>query len=217
MDKLIIDPKRYVASFDVDSQNTFTPICGDELPVPGGDEIVAELNTQAKLAALRVGSKDAHSPHAIWVADEQHPQLSPIEGDNVDVYWRVHAVPGTKGFELIQGLPKIPEYDFFVWKGIELDMHPYGACFHDFAEKMSTGVIEFLKDREITTIIVGGLATDYCVATTVLQLLRAHFKVVVNLSACRGIAEETIAQARQEMQNAGAVFAVNAAAIGNQE
>jgi hypothetical protein len=27
-----------VASFDVDAQNTFTPLCPNELPVPGGTE-----------------------------------------------------------------------------------------------------------------------------------------------------------------------------------
>ena len=71
-------------------------------------------------------------------------------------------------------------------EGIELDMHPYGACYHDLAERLSTGVIEFLRENSVTTIIVGGLATDYCVKTTVLQLLRAGFQVIVNLSACRG-------------------------------
>lgn len=36
-----------VASFDVDAQNTFTPLCPDELPVAEGTDIVAQLNAQA--------------------------------------------------------------------------------------------------------------------------------------------------------------------------
>jgi len=67
---------------------------------------------------------------------------------------------------------------------------------------MSTGVIEFLKANGIDTIIVGGLATDYCVKTTALQLAAAGFRVVINLAACRGIAEETITEAIHEMQAA---------------
>lgn len=204
MSKILLAPKEQVASFDVDCQNTFTPLCPDELPVKNGTKIVPELNAQAKKAGFRLGSKDAHSPKAIWVADEKHPQLTPLEGDNVDLYWVPHAVPGTLGFELIDGLPAVMEYDYFVWKGIELDMHPYGNCYHDFAEKMSTGVIEFLRSKGVTTVIVGGLATDYCVKNTVLQLCRANFKVIVNLAACRAIAEDTEAAAIAQMQQAGA-------------
>jgi nicotinamidase/pyrazinamidase len=192
-----------IASFDIDAQNTFTPVCSEELPVPDGDSIVAELNAQAILADLRIGSKDAHSPHAVWIADEHNPQFSPVQGANVDVRWKMHAVPGTKGFELLAGLPAITDYDFFVWKGIEPDMHPYGACYHDFAERLSTGVIEYLHQKQVTTVLAGGLATDYCVKLTVLQLQRAGFQVYVNLSACRGIAKNTTEQAIVDMQGAG--------------
>ena len=73
-----IGPRGTVASFDVDAQNGFTPRCPGELPVVGGDAIAAELNAQALLASLRVGSKDAHSPHAVWVATEAAPQFSQI-------------------------------------------------------------------------------------------------------------------------------------------
>ncbi|MBT4838036.1 MAG: isochorismatase family protein [Methylococcales bacterium] len=191
------------ASFDVDAQYTFTSECPAELPVDGGVDIVSALNEQAEMASIRVASKDAHSPQAIWVANEENPMFSPVEGDNVDIAWNQHAVPGTKGFELIAGLPKPADYDFFVWKGVELDMHPYGACYHDLADKMSTGVIEFLKINKIETVIVGGLATDYCVKTTALQLRQAGFNVIVNLSSCRGIAEETIDSAIKAMKAAG--------------
>lgn len=207
---VVLEQKHAVASFDVDCQYTFTPECPGELPVPGGMDIVDELNLQAGKAAYRLGSKDAHHATAVWVADQQHPQFTPLQGDNVDQYWVPHAIIGTKGFESIAGLPVITEYDFFVWKGIELDMHPYGVCYHDLANRLSTGVIEFLRDKEVTTVIVGGLATDYCVKTTVLQLLAAGFQVIVNLGACRGIAKETIAIAQQEMELAGARFVESA-------
>ena len=193
----------HTAAFDVDAQYTFTPECPQELPVVGGTEIVNALNEQAELASIRVGSKDAHSPKAIWVANAARPMFTPVEGENVDIAWNQHAVPGTKGFELIEGLPKPAEYDFFVWKGIELDMHPYGACYHDLADRMSTGVIEYLKFNDIENVIVGGLATDYCVKTTALQLRKAEFNVIVNMEACRGIAEETVSAAVKEMQKAG--------------
>lgn len=210
-----IPEKSLVASFDVHAQKTFTPLCPHELPISGGDQIAAELNLQAEKARFRIGSKEAHNSRAVWVADEQHPVLSPIIGDNVDVRWPPHAVPGTPGFELIDGLPEITEYDYFIWEGVELDMHPYGACYHDIAERLSTGVIEFLRQKSITTVIVGGLATDYCVKTTVMQLLRANFQVIVNMAACRGLTPATTQSALAAMQEAGAILVANAAAIHN--
>jgi nicotinamidase/pyrazinamidase len=118
----------------------------------------------------------------------------------------VHAVPGTLGFESLSGLPAIADYDYVVWKGVELDMHPYGACYHDLAEKLSTGVLEFLKVHGIQCVIVGGLATEYCVKTTALQLRRAGFDVVVNLGACRGLDPIAIEKAIQEMKAVGIAF-----------
>jgi len=197
------------ASFDVDAQYTFTEKCPDELPVEGGTEIVDALNEQARLASVRVGSKDAHSPKAIWVANKNREMFAPVEGDNVDIAWNQHAVPGTKGFDLIDGLPKPAEYDYFVWKGVELDMHPYGACYHDHGNQLSTGVIEFLKINKITTVIVGGLATDYCVKTTALQLRNAGFEVIVNLDACRGIEKITVKDAIAEMEAAKIIIVKN--------
>lgn len=205
-----VGQKQTIAAFDVDAQHCFTPVCPDELPVPAGTEIVAELNQQAELAHYRIGSKDAHSPQAVWLSDKDHPPLSPIAGENVDVRWPLHAVPGTKGFTLIEGLPEIMVYDFFVWKGVEPDMHPYGACYHDLADTKSTGVIEYLLVNKVKTVIVGGLALDYCVKTTALQLADAHFQVIVNLAACRGIAEKSIHEAITAMNTAG-ILLVNSA------
>lgn len=205
-ESITIDPQR-TASFDVDAQNTFTPVCPDELPVVGGTDIVAPLNDQARLARLRLGSKDAHSPQAVWVADADNPPLSAIDGEpNADIRWPVHAVPGTRGFELIDGLPDVASYDFFVWKGVELAMHPYGACYHDLGNRMSTGVIEYLRGQDVDTVLVGGLATDYCVKNTALQLREAGFRVIVNLAATRGVAPDTTQQAIARMRGAGVLI-----------
>ena len=114
--------KATVASIDVDAQCCFSPLCPDELPVPEGHHIVDELNAQAKFASLRVGSKDAHPPEAIWVATTDYPMFTPIQGENVDVRWVRHAVPGTRGFELLPGMHQVIEYNFCVWNGIEPEL-----------------------------------------------------------------------------------------------
>ncbi len=206
-------PINNIASFDIDAQNCFTPVCPNELPVQDGEKIVDELNRQAKYATYRLGSKDAHSPAAKWIATAEAPIFSPIKDENIDMRWPLHAVPGTQGFELIQGLPAVKDYNFFVWKGIELDMHPYGACYHDLKGKLSTGAIEFLRAHHVQLVIVGGLTTEYCVKTTVLDLLKVGFQVIVNLAACRGVTPIHVETALQEMQAAGAVIVQSAAEL----
>lgn len=182
--------KKYtgVASFDVDAQKGFSGLCPNELPVEGAVEIVPHLNKMAEYTICRLGSKDAHPGNAVWTADKDHKILSPVEGHkNADLYWPAHCVVGTKGFELLDGLPAPEDYDFLVYKGLEKDLHPYGACYHDQKDVLSTGVLEFLEFKGIHTVIVGGLATDYCVSKTVCQLLSAGVNVILYLPACRGI------------------------------
>ena len=198
-----------IASFDVDAQKGFTPLCPSELPVPEGDAIVPALNQLAARAQLRIGSEDAHSPQAAWVVDKHDEMLRPLPLANADLTWVSHCVPGTPGFELLDGLPAPLDYDYFVWKGVEPDLHPYGACYHDLAEKRSTGVIEFLRQNDVDLVLIGGLALDYCVKTTALQLRGAGFEVIVHLPACRAIASETAESACIAMREQGITLATS--------
>jgi len=197
--------KKNIASFDVDAEKCFTPLCPKELPVENGHLIVNELNAQAKHAQFRIGSKDAHSPFAVWVTQDPAEIAKPIKnpGPNADLKWTLHGVPGTKGFELLDGLPTPSEYDYFVWKGIEVDFHPYGACYHTMDEKLSTGVIEFLNSKNIHCVLIGGLALDFCVGITALQLSNAGFRVIVNKAATRGITDGGIQKMLVNLKDKG--------------
>jgi len=205
------------ASFDVDPQRGFTPLCPDELPVVGGDQIADELNIQAKFASVRLVSKDCHPVEAPWVAHSADEIMQPVAGDypNLDIKWPPHCVVGTEGNRLIPGLPDESAYDLVIEKGVDPLMHPYGACYHDLAETISTGAVEWLKKQQIDTIILGGLATDYCVKTTGLQLLRSGFRVIINLAGCRGVAAETSQQAVEELRGAGAEFISSSKELAN--
>jgi nicotinamidase/pyrazinamidase len=193
-----------VASFDVDAQKGFTPLCPDELPVAGGDEIVSELNHLASLASVRVGSKDAHSRSAHWLPATEAARFTSIEGDaELDKRWPAHCVVGERGYESLDGLPAEMDYDYFVYKGVSPGLHPYGACYHNRSGKLrSTGAIEFLASRGIKAVLLGGLATDYCVKETAIQLAAAGFVAIVHLPACRGIAAD-LSEAIGEMKAAG--------------
>jgi len=190
--------REYTATIDIDCQKGFTPLCPDELPIPHGHTIVNELNRQATFARLRICTKDWHPVNAIWIATKEHPQLSYISAftlashPNVDFYWNAHCIAGTRGAELLDGLPKETDYNLVIYKGLEKNMHPYGAAYHDLGEKFSTGLIEFLKYHQITNVLLGGLALDYCVLITAKQLAKKGFNVVVNLEACRALGSKDI-------------------------
>ena len=187
--KISVD-KQKTASFDIDAQKGFTPLCPNELPVPDGHLIVDELNKNATKAAYRIGSKDVHPNNAIWLASADKPQFSPVDGENVDIRWNAHCMSGTYGAELLDGLPKVSEYNFFAFKGCEPDLHPYSPCYHDLKKTIRTGVIEWLLVMGVDTVILGGLALNYCLGEGGIDLVEDGFRVIVNLSATKGIGDE---------------------------
>ncbi|MFA3790026.1 isochorismatase family protein [Aliiglaciecola sp. SL4] len=202
--------KSKIASINVDPQKGFTPICPDELPVNEGDKIVPELVAQNALADFIIGSSDAHCEQALFRVEKDEDQFKPLEYADTDCTFKMHCRPGTIGFELLDGLPAATEYDFFVWKGVAPELHPYGACYHDLAEKLSTGVIEYLVFNNVDTVIVGGLATDFCVATTAIQLQNSrHFNVALNLAACRGINPDGVKEQIEIMKTKGITILEN--------
>lgn len=205
-----------IASFDVDAQLGFTCHAPQELPVPEGHEIAPDLNAMAQRADLRLGSKDAHPANATWVVADASQMLQPLTLANADLTWVSHCVPGTPGFELLPGLPGPIEYDYFVWKGVEPDLHPYGACYHDLAERRSTGVIEYLKVHQVGVVIVGGLALDYCVRTTARQLRQAGFEVLLYLPACRALTQAGAIEACGALAAAGVKLCGDEAALDHQ-
>lgn len=129
----------------------------------------------------RIGSKDSHSGKEFWVKDNidireeyyKSNRLNKIDKDKLSL-WPPHCIVNTTGFELLPGLPHPETYDYFVYKGIDAIEHPYGACYRDSQSIYTTGLIEFLQVHNITHLIVGGLSTDYCVKTTLIQLVNSN-------------------------------------------
>lgn len=184
------------ASHNVDPQKGFTPLCPDELPVPDGHKIGDELSKQNSLFKYKTLSRDIHPLYAIWIADENHKQLTPIKNEkNVDLYWNAHCISGTYGAEILDELCNVEDFDFLVNKGVDAHLHPYSGVFHDQEKKISTGLVEFYESKNISTIVVGGLALNFedtplCVGSTVMDLSDAGFQVILNLSATKGIGSE---------------------------
>ncbi|MDF5637841.1 isochorismatase family protein, partial [Vibrio parahaemolyticus] len=117
-----------------------------------------------------------------------------------------HCVLGTTGSELLDGLPPVLDYDFQVNKGMDPDAHPYGIFFHDIADTKTTGAHEFLKFNGIDTLVIGGLALDFCVKKSVMQALELGYNVVVNLASTRAVLPDNVENVLTELRDNGALF-----------
>lgn len=195
-----------IVSIDIHPQQAFSILCPDELPIKDALSIVPKLNQHADWADYRVLTRDVHSPTAIW----------PIENgyDSENNRWPQHAVLGTQGCRLLPGLPMPTEYDFMVNIGLDENVHTFGACFYDLAENISTGLIEWLQQRDAKILILGGLATEYCIQVTAAQLCwHGDWTVIVDLAACRAIEADRAEHAIKLMQRAGAIVVAQSETI----
>lgn len=184
----------------VDFQNDFTP--GGALPVPDGDRIAAPLNRLLDEFDLVVATRDWHPPdHGSFRGVEVDP--SRWHGTDPPSIWPPHCVQGTPGAELHPALERA-KVDVVIDKGQDPNSQGYSG-FQD------TGLADLLRERGVDRLVVGGLATDYCVKNTVLDALELGLDVVVVEDAIGGVEAQPgdSARAVEEMQEAGASLAAS--------
>ena len=80
---------------------------------------------------------------------------------------------------------KLPQNAIIVSKGMQANQDGYSAFEGVDAEGRS--LLDLLKHRKIEVLYVGGLATDYCVKTSVLDALKLGFQVHLLLDAIKGV------------------------------
>ena len=157
----------------VDVQNDFCP--GGALAVSGGDEVVPVLN--------RVIERFTEAGLPIFATRDWHPEKT----NHFKIYggiWPVHCVQGTRGAEFHAGL-ELGKDIVVVSAGMVPDEDGYsGFQAHD---PSGARLAELLQRKGVERIIVGGLATDYCVKHTVLDGLKEGFKVLLLADAIRAV------------------------------
>jgi nicotinamidase/pyrazinamidase len=147
----------------VDVQNDFLP--GGALGVSDGDAVIAPLLRAASQADLVVATRDWHPWDHVSFAARGGP-------------WPPHCVMGTPGALLA---PKIDEVaDVVVSKGNNAEVDAYSGF-------DGTPLAALLRGAGVSRVLVGGLATDYCVRATALDALREGFEVVVLQDAVRAV------------------------------
>lgn len=185
---------RDAALLIVDLQNDFCP--DGALPVPGGDRVVEPLNRAAKRFAAAglpvLASRDWHPP------ETKHFRES-------GGLWPPHCVQGSAGGAFHPDL-RLPEGSVVISKGADPERDSYSAF--EAATEDGRVLMELLAARGVRHIFVGGLATDYCVRSSVLDALKAGFAVTVLTDAVAGVDVNPgdSARAMEEMKQAGAQF-----------
>lgn len=153
----------------VDAQRGFTTLCPQELPVPGGVEIVPNVNQLLDLPWSRIdASQDWHpSDHCSFLGQR-------------DNFYPSHCVMGTPGADFLPGLHS----DRFhaIWrKGYERDRDAYAVT------AQHPGLADFYKASGIDVVAVCGIATNICCFFAARDLRQAGFRVLMVEDASAGI------------------------------
>jgi nicotinamidase/pyrazinamidase len=164
---LPVEIGKHTALVVVDMQKDFCP--GGALPVAEGDKVVPALNKYIekfqKAGAPIIFTRDWHPP--------DHSSFKAQGGP-----WPAHCVQNSDGANFHPDLV-IPPRAEIVSKADKKD--------EAYSFFQGTDLAEKLKERGIRTLLVGGLATDYCVRETVLDGLKYGFQVYHLDDASRGV------------------------------
>jgi nicotinamidase/pyrazinamidase len=162
----------------VDVQSDFLP--GGALAVPNGHEVIHPLTKIADQVGLVVATRDYHP--ADHCSFQEQGGIWPVhcvapsgQATTMDEAMRPH------GSDLNPRIGKCA--DIVISKATTRDSEAYSG-FDD------TGLEEMLRERGITRVIVGGLATDYCVKATAIDAAKAGFETIVVKGACRAVNAE---------------------------
>jgi nicotinamidase/pyrazinamidase len=170
----------------VDVQNDFCP--GGALAVKGGDEVIAPLNRLIEDFLAR--------GDYVFKSRDWHPATTKHFAQYGGT-WPVHCVQETDGASFHADLIDDPRIEI-VSKGMG-DEDSYSAF-------DGTSLAALLRERGVSEVWVGGLATDYCVKNTALDALREGFQVKVVAEAMRAVEVQPGDghRAIEEMRRAGA-------------
>src|SRR4051812_41648855 len=153
----------------VDAQRGFTSLCPDELPVPGGLEIVPAINRLLELPWARIdASQDWHPPdHCSFLGQRDH-------------LYPPHCVLGTRGAEFLPGLAT--QRFHAIWrKGYQRDFEAYAVT------AQHPAFPDLLRASSVGTVVMCGIATNICCFFTARDLRQAGFRVVLVEDASAGL------------------------------
>lgn len=170
----------------VDVQNDFCT--GGALAVPGGEKVIPAINRIAQKFQSLVLTQDWHPRDHVSFASN-HPHKRPYDTIELSygsqVLWPDHCVQGSVGAEFHKDL-QVPRAGLVLRKGMHRGVDSYSA-FYENDHRTPTGLLGYLRERQLKTLFIAGLAFDFCVRYSAEDARKAGFEVVVVEEACRGI------------------------------
>ncbi len=116
--------------------------------------------------------------------------------------WPSHCVEGTRGCEIHEGLVPYAKEELTFYKGRNRDQEQYSGFEGNNDAEQSLG--EILDLLDIEEVYLCGIATEYCVKNTCLDLLKAGFKVNILEKALAYVDPNDHKIAISDMQTSGA-------------
>lgn len=187
----------------IDTQVDFCP--GGALGVPGGDQIVPQVNELMDQFEAVVLTQDWH-PRGHLSFASSHPRKAPYDITTMSygrqVLWPDHCVADTPGAAFHPDL-RVGRADMIIRKGFRRHIDSYSA-FYENDRETPTGLSGYLRTRGVTALTFVGLAFDFCVAWSALDAVREGFETSVIEDATRAIdLNGSRASARADLQAAG--------------
>jgi nicotinamidase/pyrazinamidase len=115
--------------------------------------------------------------------------------------WPDHCVQDSDGAAFHASL-RTQAFQMIVRKGFRPSIDSYSAFFENDRQTI-TGLDGYLRNRRIDTLVLAGLATDFCVAFSALDAAALGYQTSVVMPACRAIdLEGSLAAQITEMRDA---------------
>jgi len=214
----------------IDVQNCF--LTGGSLAVAGGDDVIPIINQLREKFEIVAFTRDWHPQNHVSFAS-MHQGLAPFDDIflNYDVNGKLcktptsnisekvceeneikykvkqkvfvdHCIMDTPDAALSSQLECKESHDIFVNKGYNYEVDSYSAFYNNGGFE-NTEMEEELDKKHVGKVYVVGIALDFCVFYSAMDSQKLGYETFVVKDATRGIDEDEIDRALDEMKKAG--------------
>lgn len=190
------------------------------LEIINSNEIIGPINKLRFLLANKINtfiSIDAHPHDHISFASTHNKKVYTVvrldtvmkDKKNIiseQILWPTHCVVNTLG-QRIHPHIIVTNSDLIIKKGTIQNVESYSAFGDEFKNYYeNTGLNDWLKNKNITDIILVGLAMDFGIYNTALDGIKNGYKVHIILSCVKGMLEQTTNGSIQDLKEHNILF-----------
>lgn len=173
----------------------------------------------------RIATQDYHPPdHISFASNHPEPNNRPFESfiemknpapgkeseTKPQQLWPVHCVADSPGAAVVPELDA-GRIDLFVQKGKHSQVEMYSAFGDAFgnldpavtAQSVNVDIASVLREKQVTDVVVVGLAGDYCVKCTAIDAVKAGFRSWLVEEGTKCVVPAGWDQTKQELRAAG--------------